>query len=258
MGKVNSTTLYTATDISIHTISSHMDNQVTADLVQLWEGNLRVVQEEDEEPASVLPYNSLRLKLEFLSSSSSGSASPLWAETWYNPRRKIPGSGFTIANNGDETIELLLENCRSFKVIAQLPGSGYNPIDDIAILSLPSSYSPGSSTHTVKQVALEFRFEDELEGWAFLEVLDRYHGSYAAVVDSYHDNTELLEAQVKMKNVQISKPQIHEQARIIEEEGTIGTDDNFYESKGDGDGDDDAYADDDDDDDDDFGDFIEA
>ena len=131
---------------------------------------------EDERDGSKLvkPFHALKLKLVFFNKIEEEFVP--WAEVWYNPLDK-PGENFSIAKNGEETIQLALENCQNFKIIAQLPGSGYHPIEQHPVSTAVES--------NITQIALELRFSKEEQGMSFLGALDRYHANYSSVLETY-------------------------------------------------------------------------
>ncbi|CAK7894935.1 hypothetical protein CAAN1_05S00694 [[Candida] anglica] len=239
----------------------------------IWQGGLRVVEEErlpdivdhyahtgggaaiDEmvKPPEK-PFFAMRLKLELFNRLSVDKPPVIWAEVWYNP---LDTSAYNcvIANNGEDTVQLASDSPQHLKVFAQFPGSGYKPVDD---------QSDHITVDRPIQVALGLQFKEPEDSWRFLEVLDRYHTRYSALIESYNYEIRLLNIERDMQNG-IEKLSIKEretpgkimnQAEQDEQEEQIQKE--LYLDKQIHDDNDDNDDDDDDEDDDEFGDFVEV
>lgn len=172
------------------------------------------------------PYNGLRLKLELyntvtvpptVGSLTTTTKDLVWAEIWYNPAplkdtdnsyfginsdlgdanegdlgvELKSGSSYTIANNGEETIQGT-ESSKYYKIISQIPESGYHP------------YDPTHGSEKVLQVALGLKFDESFNAVSFAESLAIYKRRYRNFEDQYNDEHNLLFIETNLKKLTLS------------------------------------------------------
>lgn len=141
----------------------------------VWQGRLRLIEQESiqEEPSNdiIKPFDGLRAKIELFNRLPTGDE--IWAEIWYNPVCQLE-SDVSLANNGQETIQLK-NSSRFYKIIAQLPGSGYHP--------LRHNYK---DNHV--QVALGLKFNDTHLAISFQESLMIYKRRFRNYEDQYQSD----------------------------------------------------------------------
>lgn len=139
----------------------------------VWRGSLRLVEEEQTKTASSLldlaRVLGLRLKVELYSKTaldalldqfSDGETDHSWAEVWYNPFQEND-LDYTVANDGLSSIEMTAESPKYYKIVSQLPESGYQP------------HAAGEKGPLL-QVALGLQFEDSYSASTFLESMGIY------------------------------------------------------------------------------------
>lgn len=156
----------------------------------IWKGSLRLIEQEMVQD-DIAPYKGLRLKLELFNNEkltllledfTEVETEVQWAEVWYNP--PLDG-GFSIANNGDETIKMTPESPKYYKIITQLPGTGYHPFE------VPAK-------DPILQVALGLKFEDSFSAVTFVESMGIYRRRFRNVQDKYQYDKHLLTLQQKI------------------------------------------------------------
>lgn len=167
----------------------------------VWKGSLRLTEQElieDDDLDNIEPCQLLRLKLllynkdrssplleEFIGSEKD---SP-WAEVWYNPFPEAD-IDYSIANDGEETIQMTPDSPRYYKIIAQLPGTGYHPFNT----------TDDSSKHTLLQVALGLRFEDSDAAISFADSLSVYRRRFRAHQEKFMYDKHLVSLQHRIMN----------------------------------------------------------
>lgn len=200
--------------------------------------------------ALIKPYKGLRLKMELFNVSNSLVVPPndsrmeelaIWAEVWYNPLGDESDdqktNQYSIANNGQETIQMTPQSARYYKIIVQLPGTGYHPF-------LHEDEQTSQQDNLV-QVALGLKISENFAAISFSESLSIYKRRFQNFVEQYQYELRLSEAQNKQKHLSLDmKSNVNE--------GEPATSKNSEHNHRDNDSDDD----DDDDEDDDFGDFV--
>ncbi|KAI5952146.1 hypothetical protein KGF57_004173 [Candida theae] len=201
---------------------SGIDEQVEC----LWTGSVNLVREikqdnlqriKHDDPHTIPAFTHHRLKLEFVGSNSNDDN--LWGETWYAPINKNLRAELglepnkedidtevetshvkmeqiiAIANDGTDTIrelsyELGIVSTQWFRVIVQLPHSGYHPkISDAPDGSFEEKSDDGDDDdekNVVQQVALLLRFKHDFESDEFLEQLENYNMRYDHLQRQYY------------------------------------------------------------------------
>lgn len=205
MTRIRLRKIHAVEDVTAHTIAPPSEGE--GPTVEVWSGTLVLVEQEcdsSEEDVPRKPCVALRLKVCLC------NAAEEWAEVWYNPLNKDE-TRYAIARDGLETIEILLEDCRHFRVVAQLPGSGYHPMHHPSGAVLDAHDPP-------VQVALMLRFDSVHDGYAFLDALDRYHRKFASAVDTYLYEMRLVEAETKMRNAMLTRKCMHDQEKIDDDD----------------------------------------
>lgn len=176
----------------------------------VWKGNLRLCEQEVTEsdlPKSS-PFEGLRLKLELynhekltllLEDFVEVENNVPWAEVWYNPFRESDLQ-YKIANDGEDTITVTPQSSRYYKIITQLPGTGYHPME--------------SSSHTkgcILQIALGLKFEDKFTAILFAETLATYRRRFRNYQDKYLYDKHLLLLQRRiMDGLRIPEEELRE------------------------------------------------
>lgn len=156
--------------------SPKLGNWTTSDVV--WKGSLRVIEQEDTEVSERSRVSGLRLKLELYNNETLNllledffrvHKEIPWAEVWYNPFLES-GLGFVIGNDGQDTIMTTPESSKYYKIITQLPRSGYHP------------FKPPEKGFLL-QVALGLKFGNSSDSAAFSESLAIYRRRFR----NYHE-----------------------------------------------------------------------
>lgn len=188
-------------EISLKKWDTSVDNIV-------WNGHLRLYEQEvtdTGDSAASAAFEGLRLKLELynpemitllLEDFVEMASDVPWAEVWYNPFHETE-MHYKIANDGSDTITVSPQSARYYRIVAQLPGTGYHPME--------------TSTGTngcILQVALGLRFNDEFTAILFAEALATYRRRFRNYQDKFLYDKHLLLLQNK----------IFESLRIPEEE----------------------------------------
>lgn len=154
----------------------------------------------------MLPYRGLRLKLELfnirkvgLSTLGNGNAveDVVWAEVWYNPREDtgIEADRHRIANNGQDTIQMTPQSSKFYRLIVQLPGSGYHPFR--------LADQQGGDDEQLVQVALGLKISENFSAISFSESLSIYRRRFKNVEDQYNYEMRLLQIENKLKSLSI-------------------------------------------------------
>lgn len=136
----------------------------------VWKGSIRLLEEEQTSASPELAsYQGLRLKLELFNKTAleavlvhfrSTENALSWAEVWYNPFLETE-LDYKIANDGSDTIFMTPESPKYYKIISQLPDTGYSPL-------------PSSEKGFLLQVALGLQFDDLFNASSFSESLAIY------------------------------------------------------------------------------------
>ncbi|ODV82137.1 uncharacterized protein CANTADRAFT_35300, partial [Suhomyces tanzawaensis NRRL Y-17324] len=143
----------------------------------------------DPSPDPSPPHQGLRAKIELFNTQtippSVGSLTSVrkdtqWAEVWYNPIDRIASEGIKIANNGQDTVQIT-ESSRYYKIVAQLPQTGYHPraIDDDDLDLL--------------QIGLGLKFRESYQAISFSESLNLYRRRYRNFEEQYNSDIRALE-----------------------------------------------------------------
>lgn len=161
----------------------------------VWSGSMRLVEQEDTDVAdSAAPHTGLRLKLELynrehisllLEDFSEIDAEVPWAEVWYNPFAECDVA-YAIANDGSDTIAMTAELAKYYKIITQIPGTGYHPLQT-------------AQKGSLLQVALGLKFEDSFSAVSFLESLATYKRHFRKYQDKYSYDKHLSTLQQKIR-----------------------------------------------------------
>ncbi|KAK6456510.1 uncharacterized protein RJT20DRAFT_135262 [Scheffersomyces xylosifermentans] len=158
------------------------------------------------------PFECLRAKLELynevvippgVGSLTSTKKDVIWAETWYNPSPILAedlgaDEYFKIANNGQETIQMTKESSKYYKIIAQLPGSGYHPFTKDNVQGFDDDNG------MLLQVALGLKFYESFDNISFSESLNIYKRRFRNFEDQYRYELKLLEIQQKSSVLSIN------------------------------------------------------
>ncbi|KAF3985812.1 hypothetical protein FT663_01730 [Candidozyma haemuli var. vulneris] len=168
----------------------------------VWRGSLRLIEEEevaeDDSRVEKEPYQVLRLKLDFYNQESTGGLSDefnelgkehVWAESWYNPFREL-GIECSIANDGGDAVKMTPESPKYYRIVLQLPGSGYHPFPQ----------KKASEKQSVLQVALGMKFEDSFNAMSFSESIGIYRRRFKAYQEKYLYDKHLSKLQHKILN----------------------------------------------------------
>ena len=143
----------------------------------------------DDNKFIVEPFLGSQSKLLFYNRLEEAQLEPIWGETWHIPLSQTEDSHLSLTGNtqlhmkrvnkishdGRDTIIKTSDSDRHFKVIVQLPGSGYHPYID------EDDYD-GS----VVQVALGLEFRDLDQAYRFGEVLEEYDSRYGNLQRQYY------------------------------------------------------------------------
>lgn len=164
----------------------------------------------DREVAPIKPYKGLRLKLELFNFNDSLVAPPnesrmedekIWAELWYNPlpkeqdKSELDLAEYSIANNKQETIQMTPQSAKFYKIIVQLPGSGYHPF-----IQEEEQIEDGY----LLQVALGLKISENFAAISFSESLSIYRRRFKNFVDQYNYELRLSEIEGKQKHLSIN------------------------------------------------------
>lgn len=167
------------------TVSLSKWNPDTSNVV--WKGNIRLIEQEStESPASAAVFEGLRLKLELFNKTKLGLEDVPWAEVWYNPMSELDNQ-YRIANDGEDTIRMSDESSKYYKIITQLPGTGYHPLD-----------SKSNDKGLVLQVALGLKFDDLYAAVSFSEALGIYRKRFRSYQNTFLYDQHLSELQQKI------------------------------------------------------------
>lgn len=168
----------------------------------VWKGCLRLL-EQERTSSDAQPHEQLRLKLELykrekitlLSESFAEITNEIpWAEVWYNPFQGHE-QPYRIANDGSDTITVSSRSSRCYRLIAQIPGTGYHAYE----------VNSGSKS-SVLQVALACQFEDSFAAGSFSESLALYRRRFAAFQDRFHYDQHLSSLRHRIDNMRFSSP----------------------------------------------------
>lgn len=181
---VISTVLFESDSATVHKIPPG-DKWDLNNRTEVWKGSLRLIEQEiiieDNDSGSASncgvrsAFEGLRAKIELFNVINDEDV--VWGEVWYNP--VVPGSnGARIANNGQETIQMC-HSMRDYKIIGQLPGSGYHPI-----------MSDEKDANPKIQIGLALRLEQFL-AISFLESLSLYKRRFKNYQDQFE--TKVIE-----------------------------------------------------------------
>lgn len=178
----------------------------------VWRGSLRLleVEEDDNDGNSKKePYQLLRLKLELyrkdlaeglVDNLTEGGNESIWAEAWYNPFREL-SIDCSVANDGEDSIQMVPESSKYYRVVLQLPRSGYHPF----------SIKRTSTKQSVLQVALGLKFEDSFNAMSFSESIGIYRRRFKAYQEKYLYDQHLSRLQHKIVNdLTISEKELRE------------------------------------------------
>lgn len=158
----------------------------------VWKGSVRLIEQEMTDasgPSAV--FEGLRLKLELynhhpsLLPDQTDTCIP-WAEVWYNPVAEA-NNGFCIANDGEDTISVSPESSRYYRIITQLPGTGYHPL-----------HTESNPSGLILQVALGLKFDDLFTAVSFAEALGIYRKRFNSYQDTFLYNQHLSDLQQKI------------------------------------------------------------
>lgn len=181
----------------------------------LWRGKLRLVEQEfngwdEEEELTEFEtwgkddfeklYLGLRLKLELYNDQDKGeniwgdgTKEQIWAEVYYNPRGECSkkeniakdGKGsYYIAKNLQETIEMTPQSSKFYRIIVQLPGSGYHPFRE---------NKEGKERSGIIQIALGLRLGNSSEASMFSESLFFYKKRFLELEEQLRINALIPE-----------------------------------------------------------------
>lgn len=181
----------------------------------VWKGHLRLCEQEVSDAgdtAASSAFEGLRLKLELynpevitqlLEDFVELESDVPWAEVWYNPFSESD-MHYKISNDGSETIQVSPTSSRNYKIIAQLPGAGYHPLD-----------SGEDTKGCILQIALGLRFEDEFTAILFAETLATYRRRFRNYQDKFLYDKHLLLLQNKiLENLKIPVEELREPTPI--------------------------------------------
>lgn len=165
----------------------------------VWKGSIKLIEQEVVDDSDTPePYQVLRLKMLLFNEDKSsllqedfdhsGKESP-WAEVWYNPFPEA-NIDYSIANDGEETIQMTPDSPRCYKIIAQLPGTGYHPFR-----------SSDSDKHSLLQVALGVKFHDSEAAYSFSDALAVYRRRFKAHQEKamYDKHLESLQQSIRSR-----------------------------------------------------------
>lgn len=179
----------------------------------VWQGSLRLLEQEVELDAndSSGEQNLLRLKLElynhekltqFLEDFVEVENDMQWAEVWYNPFLESE-LHYKIANDGEDTIRVTPQSSLYYKIIAQLPGSGYHPLECDNFNVENEEDKENTKKAGVLQIALGLKFPDKFTAVLFSEALAMYRRRFRSVQDTKLYDKHLLVLQRKITGLRI-------------------------------------------------------
>ncbi|RLV90936.1 hypothetical protein JA1_004240 [Spathaspora sp. JA1] len=176
------------------------------DKQKIWSGHMRFIEQDakEEKPNkgvtvekvgdvttyTISQFGNLRSKLEFYNLSSQTGRDDIWAETWYNPLLDIQYDNdmklsdtstmkltklHSIAHDKQDTIMPVDNSDRFFRIVLQLPGTGYHPCLE------GQEYDK-----ELVQVAVGLEIPAIKEGQRFNECLDIYNSRYEYVQHRYY------------------------------------------------------------------------
>ncbi|EGW34386.1 uncharacterized protein SPAPADRAFT_134485 [Spathaspora passalidarum NRRL Y-27907] len=195
--------------------TSNINSWDLTDSNQVWSGFMRFCEQEAQEEYStgdtqlagltvessssssgeykkymVEPFQNLRAKIEFYNRSPDSGVEEIWAETWYNPLVSIEYDNtmklsdlahlemkrlHTIAHDNKDTILEVDNSDRHFRVVVQLPGTGYHPY-----------LEEDEHDSDLIQVALGLQIKDLKQAYRFAECLEVYNSRYGYAQHSYY------------------------------------------------------------------------
>lgn len=185
----------------------------------VWQGHLRLLEQEVEDSSSSAPLQGLRLKLELYNHEKLTQVledfvevenDTQWAEVWYNPFKESE-LHYKIANDGEDTIQVTPQSSSYYKIITQLPGSGYHPLN-LENEGANSESATGSERKGgVLQIALGLKFDDKFTAILFSEALATYRRRFRNVQDKNLYDKHLLTLQRKiMEGLRIQEEDLRE------------------------------------------------
>lgn len=161
----------------------------------VWKGAIRLVEQElTDVDGAHAPYEGLRLKIELynrvpvsllLEDFAEAETEVPWAEVWYNPFAECE-LAYSLANDRSQTIAMTPELPKYYKIITQLPGTGYHPLE-------------GLERGTELQVALGLKFDDLYTAVSFSESLGIYRRHFRNYQDKFCYDRHLLTLQQKIR-----------------------------------------------------------
>ncbi|KAI5960710.1 hypothetical protein CANMA_003972 [Candida margitis] len=184
----------------------------------IWSGTIKLIREinrdngvanenEDKKQSHTIPaFTQHRLKLEYINDANSQSQK-LWGETWYVPINKSLKAELglrpddedvdtevetskikmeqikSVANDGTDTIrelsyELGIVSTQWFRVVVQLPDSGFHPLIEDGSGTASGGNGP--------QVALLLRFKHDIDSEEFIEQLENYNMRFDHLQRQYY------------------------------------------------------------------------
>ncbi|KAM9933781.1 hypothetical protein OXX80_006598 [Metschnikowia pulcherrima] len=153
----------------------------------VWRGSIRLLEEEQTaaSPESA-PYSGLRLKLELYNKKGSAAVSDhfrtagnvlSWAEVWFNPFSESD-LDYKVGNDGADTIVMTPESSKYYKIVSQLPDTGYCPLRR-------------EEKGFLLQVALGLQFHDSFAASSFSESLAIYKRHFRNFQEKYSFNQKV-------------------------------------------------------------------
>lgn len=191
----------------------------------VWNGHLRFCEQEMAETGdskASAAFEGLRLKLELynlevitqlLEDFVELKSDVPWAEVWYNPFKETE-MHYKIANDGSSTITVSPQSSKCYRIVTQLPGTGYHPME----------ISSGTNG-CILQVALGLRFNDEFTAILFAEALATYRRRFRNYQDKFLYDKHLLLLQNKIfESLRIPEEELKEATPISDyEDDDFGT-----------------------------------
>lgn len=162
----------------------------------VWRGALRLVEEEQTSVTTEdAPFLGLRLKLELLNSkpnllahANSLALRSLWAEVWFNPFLDTDME-YKIGNDGSETLTMTPESTKYYRILTQLPDSGYFPVQL-------------KENGPLIQIALGLAFPDLSAASAFSESIATYKRHFRNFQEKFVYDQHLSEIQSRIGSLQ--------------------------------------------------------
>ncbi|EMG48600.1 hypothetical protein SBY92_003892 [Candida maltosa Xu316] len=182
--------------VSLHSIpdTENLQDIDLTDKNKVWHGSIDFIEQEQlvsthmdgfeqtkYDKFIIHPFLKLRSKLEFK------NGDKLWGETWYVPtnldlilfnKNSSNGNDIDIrritklSNDGKDSIEKITDN--TFKVIVQLPDSGFHP------------YYTNHDPENLTQIALGLKFKDSRKAAQFDYILSVFQAKYRHEQQSYY------------------------------------------------------------------------